>query len=249
MDIWQNLVQLLWNPWKARTEVSEVLSIADSEVHDKTWNSRVQIFQERRALHLNISPKLSLGSQMHDLQYDEEIQKLEIQAPQKESKFEAFLTWNDTSVPFDFTLGTIIFTKRLHFVRCKPNLRFLGSWNSIPTTSSISLGLAPFMLKPVNPVLLKVSVYFKSSAASSFLLSSCLHQYSKPFNNHMYSIISTVCTSIIVMLEQIAQHGKKMRGLSLTKGASLGPSKWSSKYFSKSMLSPITWPLCSSDGT
>lgn len=68
---------------KARTEVIDVLSIAHLEVHDKTWNSQVQIFQERRALHLNISPELSLGSQMHDLQYDEKIQKLEIQAPQK----------------------------------------------------------------------------------------------------------------------------------------------------------------------
>jgi hypothetical protein len=56
----------------------------------------------------------------------------------------------------------------------------------------------------------------------------------------MYSKISTVCTLIIVMLEQKAQHGKIGRVLSLTKGASLGPSKWSSKYFSKSMLSPIT---------
>lgn len=83
MAISQNLVQLLWNPWKARTEVIEVLSIADSEVHDKTWNSQVQIFQERRALHLNISPGLSLGSQMHHLQYNEEKQKLGIQEPQK----------------------------------------------------------------------------------------------------------------------------------------------------------------------
>lgn len=35
----------------------------------------------------------------------------------------------------------------------------------------------------------------------------------------------------------------------LTVGSSFGPSKWTSKYLSTSKLSPITLPLCSSEGT
>jgi hypothetical protein len=40
-----------------------------------------------------------------------------------------------------------------------------------------------------------------------------------------------------------------IRAALLTVGSSFGPSKWTSRYLSTSKLSPVTLPLCSSEGT
>lgn len=128
--------------------------------------------------------------------------------------------------------------KLLKSAMCRESA-FIYSETNFPEHAKFRISPASFAaspLKEVYTILLSVSVYANNSSANCCFKGSCN--------------ISHLCSS---KSEKLKSEGDGEQGVNtyshLTLGKSLGPSKLSSRYLSKTRLSPMILLLCSSDGT